>query len=441
VSIDNPSERYPSRARATWSLAVLYIAYVFAFVDRQIIAFLVDPIRKAFAISDFQFSLLNGLAFVLFYAVLGIVLGRLADRSNRRRLVAIGVGAWTIMTALCGRAGNFAQLFLARLGVGVGEAALAPAAVSLIADLFPRERRGLAINLFASGVHGGIGLANICGGLIVAATASMAAVSVPLLGEVQGWQMAFIAVAAPGIVVLPLVLTLREPARHGSAAQLAPVSFADTLQYMRQHGLVYGSLILGTALSAVGSYGMYGWVPAAFKRNFGWSSAAIGWHLGLLTLIFGTLGLALSGWYASRTLRAGGPALFSRLMGIAVALAVIPATLSLWVTTPTGLWVCVAAQIFLLGMPVGLVQGGLQAVTPNNRCAQVIAVYLTVLNMFGMGMGPSAVAYVTDFIFGNDQSVRYSIGIVIMASATASALVLFAGTRAYERLARAQALA
>jgi MFS family permease len=431
----NDAASYPTPARAGWGVLVLYLAYLFAFVDRQIVAFLVEPIRKAFDITDFQFSLLNGLAFVLFYALLGIPLGRLADSRNRRNILAIGVTTWSIMTALCGRATNFLQLFLARLGVGVGEASIGPAGVSMITDLYPPAQRGLAINLFSSGVLAGIGIANIFGGIVVGATNSIGTTTLPILGAVEGWQMAFLIAAAPGIIVLLLVLTLREPARHGAAHELKPVTVRETLRYMRQHRSVYVPMILGTAFSAIGGYGMYGWVPTAFKRSFGWSSAAIGWRLGILAIVFGTLGLALSGWYAGKRLKAGGSAAYMRLMAFSVLGAAIAAACSFLATTANELWVCVAAQIFFLGMPVGLVQGGLQAITPNNMVAQVIAIYLTALNLFGMGIGPSAVAFVTDFVFHADDAVRYSIGVVIVCAALISAALLFSGMRAFERLA------
>ena len=135
----------------------MYLAYMLAFIDRQIIAFLVGPIREDLQISDFQFSLIHGLAFVIFYATLGIPIGILADTYNRKKIITIGISLWSLMTALCGLAGNYWQLFLTRLGVGVGEATLSPSAVSILADYFPPHKRSIAINLYSAGVHGGIG--------------------------------------------------------------------------------------------------------------------------------------------------------------------------------------------------------------------------------------------------------------------------------------------
>ncbi|HLA45522.1 MAG TPA: MFS transporter, partial [Aggregatilineales bacterium] len=158
---------YPPASRAWFVVAVMYLAYMLAFIDRQIIAFLVGPIREDLQISDFQFSLIHGLAFVIFYATLGIPIGILADTYNRKKIITIGISLWSLMTALCGLAGNYWQLFLTRLGVGVGEATLSPSAVSILADYFPPHKRSIAINLYSAGVHGGIGVANIFGGMIV----------------------------------------------------------------------------------------------------------------------------------------------------------------------------------------------------------------------------------------------------------------------------------
>ncbi|HET7131816.1 MAG TPA: MFS transporter, partial [Gammaproteobacteria bacterium] len=225
------SDTYPSRARAWYAVGVLYVAYVLAFVDRQIISFLVAPIRADLDITDFQFSLIAGLAFAIFYAVLGVPLGFLADRFSRRNLVAIGIALWSVMTAWCGLAGNYLQLFLARLGVGVGEGSLTPSAISLISDFFPRERRGLPINVYTAGVYWGIGIANVFGGVIVAYTAAASGIDLPWIGHLRPWQAAFMLVALPGIAVSLLTLTFREPVRHEKTA--STVRVGDTVRYVR----------------------------------------------------------------------------------------------------------------------------------------------------------------------------------------------------------------
>jgi len=411
----------------------MYLAYMLAFIDRQIIAFLVGPIREDLQISDFQFSLIHGLAFVIFYATLGIPIGILADTYNRKKIITIGISLWSLMTALCGLAGNYWQLFLTRLGVGVGEATLSPSAVSILADYFPPHKRSIAINLYSAGVHGGIGVANIFGGMIVGFVLAGGAAAIPLLNTLKPWQMTFVLVGLPGILVALLAATVREPVRRELRSKDARVSFAMTVQYLRKHWLVYLTLIIGAALTSMASYAMYSWVPALFDRRFDWSSARIGLHFGILTLIFGTGGLLLSGVLAGRLVQKGWTAVYSKIMCVVMALSVIPAALLVVNQDPYWTLSCLALIIFLIGMPIGLAQVALQSITPNEMRAQVIAIYLTAVSIIGLGIGPSAVAAVTDYVFGDDAAVGVSLSLVIVAAAIASVVVLAAGIKAYQR--------
>jgi MFS family permease len=425
------SDSYPSHARAWYAVGVLYVAYVLAFVDRQIIAFLVAPIRADLGITDFQFSLIAGLAFAIFYAVLGIPIGPVADRRSRRNLVAVGVALWSVMTAFCGLASSYLHLFLARLGVGVGEGTLTPSAISLISDFFPRERRGLPINVYTAGVYGGIGIANVFGGLIVAYTATASGIDVPWLGHLRSWQAAFMLVALPGVAVALLALTFREPRRHERTASTVLVS--DTVRYVRANGFLYATLMLGAAVSSIGSYGLYGWVPALFQRVHAWDSARIGLDFGLLTIVFGTGGLVGSGLLAGRLLRAGVKAVYSKIMALAMALAVVPGVLLGLVDDPHVMLVCIAVLFFLLAVPVGLVQVALQAITPNEMRAQVLAVYLAIVALLGPFIGSSSVAALTDFYFANDVLVGSSISVVLSVASVLSAVLLAASIPAYAR--------
>jgi MFS family permease len=429
------SERYPPLPRAWYAVGVLYVAYLLAFVDRQIIAFLVAPIRADLGITDFEFSLINGLAFAIFYATLGVPIGLLADRWSRRNLVAIGIALWSVMTALCGLAGNYVQLFLARLGVGVGEGALTPSAISLISDLFPRERRGLPINVYTAGVYGGIGIANVFGGLIVAYTAAASGIDLPWIGHLRSWQAAFMLAAMPGVAVALLALTFREPIRHEQTA--STVRVGDTLRYARANGVLYATLMLGAAVSSIGSYGLYGWVPALFQRVHHWDSARIGLDFGLLTIVFGTGGLVGSGLLAGRLLRAGVQAVYSKIMAAAMALTVVPGVLLGVVGDPHVMLVCIASLFFLLAVPVGLVQVALQAITPNEMRAQVLAVYLAIVALLGPFIGSSAVAALTDFYFSNDALVGRSISVVLSVASVASVALLVSSIPSYIRIADA----
>ncbi len=209
-----PRPDYPSSAYAWYVVVVLTAAYVVSFIDRQILALLVEPIRRDLGLTDTQMGLIMGSAFALFYTILGIPLGWLADRFSRRGIIAAGITIWCLMTAACGLSRNFGQLFLARVGVGVGEAALSPSALSLISDYFPRERRGRAISFYNMGVSLGAGIAMIGGGWIIAGIIDAPPTTLPVVGEIYAWQTVFLVVGLPGLAIAALMATVREPERR-----------------------------------------------------------------------------------------------------------------------------------------------------------------------------------------------------------------------------------
>jgi MFS family permease len=212
--VPNNNNGYPSATRAWVTVAILMVAYVLSFIDRQILNLLVGPIRRDLMISDTQMSLLMGLSFALFYTVCGIPLGRLADTKSRRGLIAIGVLFWSAATAACGMAKLYWQFLICRIGVGVGEAALSPAAYSLIADSFPAERRATAISVYSMGVYLGSGIAFLLGGLVIKFASAQGDVMLPVLGEVRPWQLIFLILGAAGVLFTLLMLAVREPARR-----------------------------------------------------------------------------------------------------------------------------------------------------------------------------------------------------------------------------------
>ena len=179
---------YPNPVFAWYVVVVLFLAYTLSFVERQIMSLLIGPIKRDLMISDTQISLLHGFAFAIFYTILGIPLGRLADRKNRTIIISVGIFLWSFMTALCGLARSFWSLFMTRIGVGVGEATLSPAAYSMISDYFPKEKRGLAISLYSMGVFFGAGMAYILGGLVVKLASQAGITTLPVLGQVRPWQ-------------------------------------------------------------------------------------------------------------------------------------------------------------------------------------------------------------------------------------------------------------
>ncbi|HEY1899613.1 MAG TPA: MFS transporter [Steroidobacteraceae bacterium] len=421
---------YPSTASAWYAVWLFWLAYTLAFVDRQIMAFLVAPIRADFHLSDFQFSLIQGLAFVLFYSVLGVPIARLADTRNRRNIIALGVALWSLMTALCGMAGSFAQLFLARLGVGVGEASLSPSAISIIADTFPQDRRAMPINLYSAGVHAGAGLASFFGGLVVSFTMAGGGHSLPLIGLLKPWQMALVLVSLPGIIVALAVLTVREPPRR-ERVSASSLGFGAVLEYLGRNAVLYATLMIGAAFAALASFGTFSWVPALYQRHFGWTPVHIGSVFGAVTVLFGISGLLASGALASHLAATGRKAPYTWIMVGSMGSAILPAALLMAVPNPWWTMGCLALLVFLLSTPIGLVQTALQAVTPNQMRAQVIAVYLLATALIGSAAGPASVAAVTDFWFHDDRKLGSSIAVVATAAAVLSTLILRAGVRAY----------
>src|SRR5271156_1243704 len=216
VAVSNDTSSYPSSFAAWYSLAVLMLMYIFSFIDRTTISLIVEPMKRDLHISDTQMGMLQGLAFALLYTFLGLPIARLSDRHSRRAIIAAGVFIWSIMATLCGLARSATQLFVARIGVGVGEAALSPAAYSIITDSFPRASLGSAFGVYNIVITIGAGTALLLGGIVVGAVSHAGAnYTLPLFGEVRAWQMVFIVTGAPGILLPLLLLTFREPKRRG----------------------------------------------------------------------------------------------------------------------------------------------------------------------------------------------------------------------------------
>jgi MFS family permease len=424
---------YPSSGYAWYVVTILYLTYTFSFVDRAIIAYLVGPIRADFAINDFQFSLIQGLAFSAFYTTIGLPLGRLADSRSRRGLIMVGVAIWSLMTIMCGKASTFWQLFFARMGVGVGEACLAPCAYSLIADYFPREKRSLPMNMFAAGIMLGSGVANVCGGLVAQFALNGGAREVFLLGLLKPWQLSFVLVGLPGIFFVLAIMTIKEPVRQ---ERRGPANTAATFGQIFQHWPTYVSLIGGTTFGAVTNGAMLGWVPAWFSRRYDWTHAQIGPYLGVTNFVFGTIGLLLAGVLAGRYIRAGVTAVYIKLMMAAGALVIVPLALAHTYDNPYWVLLCVGGTIFFGGFSAGLGPASLQSVTPNEMRGQVTAVCFLVLSLLAGTLGPAAVGWLTTYYFADDKAVRSSAVIVGIVSSVLGVISLRLGLRSYERTAK-----
>ena len=427
---DSPPIRY-----SWYVVGVLLLAYTVAFVDRQILSLLVQPIRRDLGISDTQIGLLAGFAFAMFYSVLGVPIAKLADRSSRRAIISIGVALWSLMTAVCGLSKNFLQLFLARVGVGVGEATLSPAAYSMMADYFPPQKLAKAISVYAMGLYGGAGLAMLAGSAVVSLVSTAGPVELPLVGTVFAWQLTFFIVALPGLLVLALMATVKEPARRNAAGALAQKSRAVPLRevfgFMRDHrkiiiGHFGGFLALGTVISAY-----LVWTPEFLRRSHDISIAEAGFIYGIMLLVFGTAGPYAGGWLAER-FNARGYNDGEMRAAIIGGLAMIPLTiLTPLVPGKISVIFMLALVTFALSFPQGLAPTILQLIAPNRMRAQLTAVFMFIAVLAGYTIGPAFVAMTTDYVFHDDKSLRYSLAIVSAVLTPVGVLFLWYGLKPF----------
>jgi MFS family permease len=415
------SAPWPSPLRAWIVVALLMVAYTSSFIDRQIMSLLVEPIRADLGITDTQFSLLAGLAFSIFYSVMGLPLGWLADRMSRRLIILVGMIAWSIMTALCGLATSFLALFLARVGVGIGEAALSPAAYSLISDHFPPERRARAISAYAMGPYLGAGLALIIGGQVIEAASRFGSIELAGLGVFEPWQIVFFAVGLPGIVIALLFLMIREPERRGLAPKSADIGL---IAFIGRRRTLFLLLFLGFSVFGIAGISFLVWIPAVAIRVHGWSPGDIGLAYGVILLLLSVPGVYVGGWI-SDLLTTRGLIDAPLIVAITVMLSLTP----LVVITPimddiTWMLATLSLVSFGFGMLNGLPGTTLQLVVPNQLRGQIIAAYFLIGTMMSLGIGPTIVAFVSDTFLGGPSQIGVSLAIVSGITIVASAAML-----------------
>jgi MFS family permease len=385
--------------RRSLTLALLTLTYFFSYMDRQILAILLEPIRADLDLSDTQLGLLTGLAFAVFYATLGIPVARLADRGNRRNIVAISLAVWSFFTALCGLAQNFVQLLLARIGVGIGEAGSSPPSHSMIADLYPADRRAGAMAIYTSGVVLGGGFGTMIGGY--------------LAGE-YGWRVAIVAVGVPGLILALIVrLFVVEPPRGMSDPGVSrtsvqpPISEGFTTLWAEPAAR---HLVTAETLTSLIGYALAAFGPAFYMRSFGLDVTTVGLILGPLVAIIGTFSGVVGGYLADRWARTRGLHVQSWLVAILkmIALPFLIAMYlspSVWIAVPLYA-VAVLFQSSYLGPTFALLQG----LAPLKLRAMWAAITLLVINLIGLGLGPTAIGALSDAYrpFLGEESLRYA---------------------------------
>lgn len=425
---------YPRPAYAWYVVVVLLLAYILAFVDREIIAQLVPAIKKTLVVSDTQMSLILGGAFAIFYCFCGIPLAWLADRGNRRWLIFGGVTLWSLMTCACGLAGSYMQLFLARVGVGAGEGALNPPALSLLKDYFPKERLGRAIGLYTAGVSSGSGLAFIIGGLLYPQVVARGPQTWPLVGSLEPWQQMFIYVGLPGLVVAALILTIREPVRRESlnpAVRIAAASIWQVLRFLFERWRSFIVLFLALSVLAIMAYGIGLWIPAFLGRSYGLSDAQVGHYIqlrGVVAIIFGLIGVVGGGWLCDVFQRRFDDGYVRVCLVAFVFMGIGYGTFTLMPTPELAILMLIPATLGAAA-PTAAGAAAVISIAPPHMRAQITALYYLVLNFVGLFVGPTAIALVTDYYFKDESKIRYSMWIVATVFSIIGILLLFYNRR------------
>jgi MFS family permease len=408
---------YPPVSRGWWMIGVFAIAAVLQYTDRQILSLLVDPIRADLGISDTQISVLQGAAFAVLYSIVGLPLGRVADIFPRRWVIVAGVLLWSLATVASGLAADFNQLLLCRIGVGIGEAALAPAAASMIVDSFAPSRRGTAVGLFLMGQVIGGGAALAIGGYLLDLAVNGNLAWLPIIGTLAPWRIVLVLVGLPGLVVAALLLSVAEPKRrHNENGTTAALPLIAVARGFRARAGLLVPLYLANALISIGDYGLLAWSPAFLSRNFDFTPSAIGSILGGIAILTGIVGTAGGGYLADRLSRRYGASARLRVVFISSLFGVLGACVGL---APTATGVLLALTIWNLASAIC----GTVAITavlealPNEMRGMGTSLVAFCNTILGLGLGPTLVALTTEHVFTDRNAVGLAMTLITLPAA------------------------
>jgi MFS family permease len=397
---------YPPRGYAWTVVAILVATAILSYTDRQVLSLLVDPIRADLGISDTQVSLLLGTAFAVVYGVAGIPLGYLADRTSRRNLIFCGVLVWTVGTLACGFSQSFGQLFASRLVVGLGEAVLSPAAISLLSDYFPPSRRGTAVACFLSGIAMGIGAAILIGGGVLHFVQLGALAGTPLATQAP-WRLVLLLIGAPGLLWALVILAIREPVRRTADE---PVASTPTIQaggWSRVIPIYLVVMIASLVDNAVGA-----WAPSLLIREFHMDPARVGMELGImLTAAFGG-GVLVGGWLADRAGVSGG---WSRklLVCLIAGALILPVAAMINAAYVSLVLLSIPAYFALSGIVTACGFSAILDVVPNRSRGLAMSVSFFLNVAVGGSAGPTAVSLASRYVFGSEAGLGPAISVTV----------------------------
>ena len=423
---------WPSKNYAWFLTTILLISYTVSFIDRAMINLLIDPIRSDLKLTDIQMGQILGPGFMISYILFSLPIGRMVDKFNRIFVLIGGILLWSIATAAHGFSSDYYSLFVSRAGVGAGEAAVTPASWSIIADLFRPEDRAFPMSFYLMGPYIGQGLALLFGGLVI----QLYTVPVEILGfTLQPWQMIFLLIAIPGFVLSFGLAFLADPQRKGiiNKEKQKDESFIDVIAYIKSKFSAYFTLMVAASFIVVLLYTFQAWVPTYIARVHGWDLSRVGYLFGIVTLISGSLGV-LSGPVLERFLDRRGfkNSTHAVFLISASTLAVIPPLTFLFVTEDfilPGMFVI----SFFITLPMACFASGLQKMTPQNYRGSISGLYVFIMNIVGLSLGPTVVPFFTSVIFQDDMSINLALSYTFLIFGPISFAIFFLGRKSLNK--------
>ena len=402
---------YPSRRAGYSAVAVMTLAQVFAFIDRQIPAMLVEPIKQDFNLNDSQIALLGGAAFSIFYAIMALPIGYAVDRYKRVNVLGTGIFVWSLMTTLAGLANSFGRLFGARIGVAVGEAVMAPVSVSLVSDYFPQNKQGKPMGVITAGVYLGIGATLIGGGYLIDYLTDIGGITIPGIGYFKPWQATFLLVGIPGILISIAAFMLHEPKRLGLSKRQDNSKPINIFSHLKTNKTTLFPMFGGLIFMALIFYSFTFWAPSMMVRTYGLSLTEVGFSLGIITIIASILGTISSGTvvdylrsrgHSDAPIRTGMYACIFATPAICLA----PIVDSLFLT-----WALIGIYLFFISSfaPIGLL--AVSGISGNEVKGQMAAVHAFLMMAFGLSLGPQITAFFTDFVLMDESKLGYAMAL------------------------------
>jgi len=427
------SRPWPPASRGWLAVLLLALASIMSQFDRTVINLMVGPVKAAFDLDDTKFGALQGVAFGIFYVLACVPIGRLADRYSRSAIIGVAIGLWSLFAMASGLARSYAQLFLTRIGVAVGEASLTPAGFSMLSDLFPPQKLGTPVGAYLMSSPVGQAMAFMGGGLLLQSLSGSSLLASGPLAGFEPWQAAFVIVGLPGLLLVPAFLLFRDPDRRGTEG-VEQLPLREVFAVVRERGAALALMFAGFAMVPVVSYAVGIWSPALFQRVHGWNPAEVGLGIGLIMLVFGTSGAWFGGWLNDRYSQRGAldaPLKVAALgfAGCSVTGALAPLMPNAWLAL-----LCFAPTMFLSNIPYACAGTAIQLIVPNRARAQVSAMYITMTTLIGLGVSPVVVGFMSDRVFTGPTGIRYSMAVVIGVAAPLLVLCLSLARRPYRAL-------